>query len=398
MGRHRASPGTASFLGARLLRRLVAARGADAVLAVDIAPPPTTLSGVRHRMVDLTSPASDQRLLEVFREEEVDTVVHTAFFTSPRRDATYAHELESIGTLNLLAAAAAAGVRHVVLRSFTAVYGARGQNPSFLTEERALHAESRPRLGARQAGGGAARGLLRAPLPGPGRDRAALRAAVRPRRAHLLHAHLRPARGAGADGLRPAGAAPASRRRARRGDAGARARPRAGAFNVVPARRHPAARPRSTWPTRCPLPVPHPVAYPPRTCCGRAGVGRRARAGSSTTCAIPFVADGEKARRELGFTARHSSRDALDAYLAIAIPRRARRRPRARARPTRASWRVSGRRRSSRSPRPPADGAAERRPRRAAASSGSRELEQRAPSAARVGRGARACWWRWRAP
>ena len=55
-------------------------------------------------MVDLTLPGADQRLLDLFREEEVDTVVHAAFFTTPRRDTTYAHELESIGTLHLAAA------------------------------------------------------------------------------------------------------------------------------------------------------------------------------------------------------------------------------------------------------------------------------------------------------
>jgi UDP-glucose 4-epimerase len=127
--------GTASYLGGRILRRLVESRGADAVVAVDIASPPTTLQGVHHRMVDLTLPGADRRLVDVFEEEEVDTVVHAAFFTDPRRDAAYAHELESIGTLHLAAAAAAAGVRHLLLRSFTAVYGARGKNPNFLTEE-----------------------------------------------------------------------------------------------------------------------------------------------------------------------------------------------------------------------------------------------------------------------
>ena len=66
------------------------------------------------------------------------TVVHAAVLTNPRRDGSYAHELESIGTLNVLAAAAAAGVGHVVLRSFTAVYGAHGRNPAFLTEDRPL--------------------------------------------------------------------------------------------------------------------------------------------------------------------------------------------------------------------------------------------------------------------
>ncbi len=137
MGRT-AVTGTASFLGARLLRRLVEVRGADAVLAVDVAPPPATLEGVRHRMVDLTLPGADQRLVDAFKDEDVDVVVHTAFFTSPHRDSAYSHELESIGTLHLAAGAAASGVKHLVLRSFTALYGARGQNPSLLTEEHPL--------------------------------------------------------------------------------------------------------------------------------------------------------------------------------------------------------------------------------------------------------------------
>ncbi len=43
-------------------------------------------AGRPHRRIDFTEPASDQRLLELLREEEVETVVHAAFFTSPRRD------------------------------------------------------------------------------------------------------------------------------------------------------------------------------------------------------------------------------------------------------------------------------------------------------------------------
>ena len=80
--------------------RLVEARGRRRGAWPSTSPPPPAALGVRHREVDLTEPASDQRLLDVFREEEVDTVVHAAFFTNPRRDTTYAHELESIGTLN----------------------------------------------------------------------------------------------------------------------------------------------------------------------------------------------------------------------------------------------------------------------------------------------------------
>ena len=94
LSRHAATPrlpwvstialtGTASYLGGRLLRRLVTERGPEAVVAIDITPPPTTLHGVRHRMVDLTLPGADSRLVEVFREERVETVFHAAFFTTP---------------------------------------------------------------------------------------------------------------------------------------------------------------------------------------------------------------------------------------------------------------------------------------------------------------------------
>ncbi|PYQ19893.1 MAG: hypothetical protein DMF79_11570 [Acidobacteria bacterium] len=56
--------GTSSFLGARILRRLVDARGADSVVTVDIAAPPAALGGVRHQMLDLTLPGADQRLVD----------------------------------------------------------------------------------------------------------------------------------------------------------------------------------------------------------------------------------------------------------------------------------------------------------------------------------------------
>jgi UDP-glucose 4-epimerase len=121
--------GTASFLGSRLLRRLVVRHGGDQVVAVDIAPPPAARGSP---LTGPDQPAADQRL---WRSKSGDTVVHMAFFTAAPH---HTPELESIGTLGALAAAAAAGVKRFVLRSFTAVYGARGENPSFLTEDRPL--------------------------------------------------------------------------------------------------------------------------------------------------------------------------------------------------------------------------------------------------------------------
>jgi UDP-glucose 4-epimerase len=311
--------GTSSFLGGQLLRRLAGSRGPDSVVAVDIASPPATLHGIDRRLVDFTEPGADQKLLDVFREEDVRAVVHMAFFTSPRRDATYAHELESIGSLNLFAAAAAAGVEHVILRSFTAVYGARGQNPSFLTEDRPLQANPglgwvRDKLEAEQHASSFTRRypslkvtVLRfAPLFGPG---------VRNFYTRIFDKRLVPMV-MGYDPLvqllHPDDALGAL-------EAALDQAP-AGAFNVVP-------RASITLATalhladKIPIPIPHPLAYTASDLSWSAGLGE-APGWFVDYVRYPFVADGEKAEREMGFAAHYTSREALESYLRYRYPRR----------------------------------------------------------------------------
>jgi UDP-glucose 4-epimerase len=308
--------GSASFLGARFLRGLVEERGTDDLVAIDVAPPPPGLR-VRHRALDLTRPASDQELLDVFREESVERVVHMAFFTNPRRDTTYAHELESIGTLNLFAAAAAAGVRQVVMRSFTAVYGATGRNPNFLTEERALQADSRlawvrDKLEAEQHAAAFAKRysqmavcvLRLAPLLGPG---------VRTFYTRVLDHRVVPVL-MGFDPLvqllHPEDALEALRLALERA-------PR-GPLNVVP------RRPISLLTAlhlagKIPVPVPHVVSYAASDLLWSSGVGG-APGGFVDYVRYLFVADGARARRELGYVARYDSRDALLSYLSYRHP------------------------------------------------------------------------------
>lgn len=303
--------GTSSLLGSRLLRSLAETRGAEAVVAVDVAPPPDTL-GVDHRAVDLTQPASDQRLLDVLREDGVGTVVHCAFFTSPRRDGAYAHELESIGTLSVLAAAAAAGVQHVVLRSFTAVYGAHGRNPAYLTEEWPLQPNLslgwlRDKLEAEQHAAAFARRypemtvtVLRfAPLFGPG---------VRTFYTAIFDHRLVPVL-MGYDPLvqllHPDDALEALLAAVER-------RP-AGAFNIVPSRPIPLLTMLHVA-AKVPVPVPHPVAYRASDLLWSAGLAD-APGGFVDFVRYPVLGDGAKARKALGFAARHTSRQALDAYL-----------------------------------------------------------------------------------
>ena len=315
--------GTASFLGGRVLRRLVERRGPDAVVAVDIASPPATLHGVRHRMVDLTLPGADRRLVEVFQEEGVDTVVHAAFFTSPRRDAAYAHELESIGTLHLAAASAASGVGHLLVRSFTAVYGARGQNPNFLREDHRpdpasplawvrdkLEAEEHAFSFSRRYPSLGVTVLRFAPLLGPG--------------VHAFYTRILSKRVVpvvlGYDPLlqllHPDDALAAIEAALAKGPSGV--------VNVVP-------KSALTLLTalhladKLTVAVPHVAAYPLAELWWASGVGE-APAGFIDYARFLFVAEGEKARRELGFEARHGSREALTAFLRYRYPETAVRR------------------------------------------------------------------------
>jgi UDP-glucose 4-epimerase len=279
---------------------------------------PAALPGLRHRQVDLTLPAADRRLVSVLREEEVDTVVHTAFFTDPRRDVEHAHEVESIGTLHLMAACAAAGIRHVVQRSFTAVYGARGQNPNFLTEEHAprpderfwwvrdkLEAEEHARAFARLYPEMTVTILRLAPLLGPGvytfYTRLFARRVVSVVFGYdplLQLLHPDDALGAFAAALRAR---------------------KAGVFNIVPrdaidllAALHLAR--------KLTVAVPHPLAYALADLLWSAGLGE-APAGFIDYVRFLCVADGAKAARELGFEARQGSREALMHYLRYRYPR-----------------------------------------------------------------------------
>jgi UDP-glucose 4-epimerase len=257
-------------------------------------------------------------LLEVFREEGVDTVFHAAFFTNPRRDASYSHELESIGTLHLAAAAAAAGLKHLVLRSFTAVYGARGQNPSFLTEERRpddasrlswvrdkAEAEEHASSFSRRYPGLGVSVLRFATLLGPG---------VHTFYTRLLSKRVVPVL-LGYDPLlqllHPDDAIDASVLALERGPAGV--------VNVVP-------RAPITLLTalhlaeKVTVTVPHLVAPPLAELWWASGVGE-APGGFVDYVRFPFVADGHKALERLGFEARHTSREALESFLAYRHPR-----------------------------------------------------------------------------
>jgi UDP-glucose 4-epimerase len=130
--------GSAGFLGRSLVGVLEDDWRVARIVSLDTENPGTGGEKTRHHSFDLAAEGAEKRLEEVFRTERVDTAVHLAFLPYPTHAATYAHELESVGTMRLFNACRRAEVRKVVMHSQSLLYGAHPTNPNFLTERHPL--------------------------------------------------------------------------------------------------------------------------------------------------------------------------------------------------------------------------------------------------------------------
>lgn len=127
--------GLGSPLGAAVARRL-SAQPDVAVIGLARTTPPAPIG----RAEWLTARLAGTQVAELLRAEAVDVVIHLDFAGA---DAPHANREEAIqqnilGSMELLGACAAAGVRKVVLRSHVGVYGPLPSNPIFINERRPL--------------------------------------------------------------------------------------------------------------------------------------------------------------------------------------------------------------------------------------------------------------------
>jgi UDP-glucose 4-epimerase len=110
------------------------------VVALDIRLPRRLEGRVRFHRVDLTEPTADSVVAEILEKERCEALLHAAFHTDPLADVERSHELELVGSLHMMNAAAAAGVPKLVVTSSAQVYGAYPDNPNFLGEHHRLRA------------------------------------------------------------------------------------------------------------------------------------------------------------------------------------------------------------------------------------------------------------------
>jgi UDP-glucose 4-epimerase len=130
--------GCAGYLGTRLTRWLLAADPRHRVLGFDVRPPAVTDPRLEFHRLDVRDPGLAARL----DGRAVQALVHLAFVLDPLYDEREMTDIDVGGTRNVLAAARAAGIPHLVATSSTTAYGARADNPVPLTEDHPLRASA----------------------------------------------------------------------------------------------------------------------------------------------------------------------------------------------------------------------------------------------------------------
>jgi UDP-glucose 4-epimerase len=133
-GRRVVITGIASHWGAELARRLERDPGVDYLAGIDTEPPAADLERTDFIEADLRSPL----LSRLLPSTEADTVVHCGilWYPEPGKPARALHEINVIGTLQLLAACARTPtLERVVVRGSAAIYGCEGASPAFYTED-----------------------------------------------------------------------------------------------------------------------------------------------------------------------------------------------------------------------------------------------------------------------
>ncbi|MBF0493391.1 MAG: NAD-dependent epimerase/dehydratase family protein [Deltaproteobacteria bacterium] len=136
--RHIALIGTSGFKGRTLLKKLEADSKIKKLIVIDRKRPPFELKKAKFYKLDLTENLADARLAEIFSEEKIHTVIHTAIPSSPPQNNSLSHEIISVGSMYICNAAAAAQVQKFILVSSTMVYGAFANNPNFMSETHPL--------------------------------------------------------------------------------------------------------------------------------------------------------------------------------------------------------------------------------------------------------------------
>jgi UDP-glucose 4-epimerase len=126
--------GADTFWGGRMIQALEADDSMDVILGMGSRMPSVPFERAEFVRADQTYSI----LNRIVKATQVDTILHTFMVTNSTTVSNRAlHEINVIGTMNLLAAAGSSGssVRHIVVKSSTLVYGSSARDPNTFQED-----------------------------------------------------------------------------------------------------------------------------------------------------------------------------------------------------------------------------------------------------------------------
>lgn len=126
--------GLGTFWGTRLAQELERHPSVEMIVGLDSVDPVLPLQRTEFVKAD----SSYSILSRIVQATEVDTIIHAHLYVdSTELSGRALHEMNVIGTMNMLAAAGAAGstVQKIVVKSSTLVYGSNYKDPAFFREE-----------------------------------------------------------------------------------------------------------------------------------------------------------------------------------------------------------------------------------------------------------------------
>jgi len=145
MGRRILLTGLDTFWGGRVAAALERRPGVEMLLGMGSGTPSVALERTEYVRAD----SSYSLLSRIVAATQVDTIVHTFLVVdSSSMSGRALHEINVIGTMNLLAAAGApnSSVRQVVVKSSSLVYGSHPSDPAWFTEDTPRSRPPRSRL------------------------------------------------------------------------------------------------------------------------------------------------------------------------------------------------------------------------------------------------------------
>ena len=124
--------GVSGYIG-RLLARRLASDPKNRVIGIDLNEP-ENLEEIKFHRSDIRDP----NIASVLKAENVDVLIHLAFYTLPEGNAVEAESINIDGTKNILKALKEADATRLILASSSAAYGSHPDNPVPMSESQPL--------------------------------------------------------------------------------------------------------------------------------------------------------------------------------------------------------------------------------------------------------------------